>query len=94
MTLSRTIAEVISNIGILFDVFLILMFKLCADKFGPFFSFDVPHIGKTHRTAASIKALGAVAPSLICRNVYYAGAKHLLPILELLLPGIDLVSYH
>ena len=69
------------------------MFKLCADKFGPFFSFDVPHIGKTHRTTASIKALGAVAPSLICRNVYYAGAKHLLPILELLLPGIDLVSY-
>lgn len=39
-----------------------------------------------------IKALGAVAPALVCRDVYYGGAKHLLPVLELLLPGIDLVS--
>lgn len=38
-----------------------------------------------------IKALGAVAPAIVCRDVYYAGAKHLIPILELLLPGIDLV---
>ncbi|KAM5538277.1 hypothetical protein V8D89_008164 [Ganoderma adspersum] len=45
---------------------------------------------ETHRTTAVIKALGAVAPALVCRNVYYPGAKHLLPILELLLPGIDL----
>ncbi len=28
---------------------------------------------------------------MVCRNIYYQGAKHLLPILELLLPGIDLV---
>ena len=47
---------------------------------------------KTQRTTAVIKALGAVAPALVCRDVYYAGAKHLLPVLELLLPGIDLVS--
>ncbi|KZT06355.1 uncharacterized protein LAESUDRAFT_653878 [Laetiporus sulphureus 93-53] len=45
---------------------------------------------ETQRTIAVIKALGAVAPALVCRHVYYAGAKHLLPILELLLPGIDL----
>ncbi|KAI1797633.1 hypothetical protein LXA43DRAFT_1126323 [Ganoderma leucocontextum] len=45
---------------------------------------------ETHRTTAVIKALGAVAPALVCRDVYYPGAKHLLPILELLLPGIDL----
>ncbi|KAH8100502.1 hypothetical protein BXZ70DRAFT_1022407 [Cristinia sonorae] len=45
---------------------------------------------ETQRTTAMIKALGAVAPALVSRNVYYGGAKHLLPVLELLLPGIDL----
>ncbi|CDO70270.1 hypothetical protein BN946_scf184942.g70 [Trametes cinnabarina] len=45
---------------------------------------------ETHRTIAVIKALGAVAPAMVCRHVYYAGAKHLIPILDLLLPGIDL----
>ncbi|EMD41658.1 hypothetical protein CERSUDRAFT_110231 [Gelatoporia subvermispora B] len=45
---------------------------------------------ETQRTIAVIKALGAVAPAIVCRHVYYPGAKHLLPILELLLPGIDL----
>ncbi|PCH33392.1 ARM repeat-containing protein [Wolfiporia cocos MD-104 SS10] len=45
---------------------------------------------ETQRTIAVIKALGAVAPALVCRHVYYSGAKHLLQILELLLPGIDL----
>ena len=47
---------------------------------------------ETQRTTAMIKALGAVAPALVSRNVYYPGAKHLLQILELLIPGIDLVS--
>ncbi|RPD81724.1 hypothetical protein L226DRAFT_527984 [Lentinus tigrinus ALCF2SS1-7] len=45
---------------------------------------------ETHRTTAVIKALGAVAPAMVCRDIYYHGAKHLFPILELLLPGIDL----
>ncbi|OBZ79723.1 Proteasome activator complex subunit 4 [Grifola frondosa] len=45
---------------------------------------------ETHRTTAVIKALGAVAPALVCRDIYYPGAKHLIPILELLLPGIDM----
>ncbi|KDQ54765.1 hypothetical protein JAAARDRAFT_71570 [Jaapia argillacea MUCL 33604] len=45
---------------------------------------------ETQRTLAVIKALGAVAPSLVCRDVYYPGAKHLIPILQLLIPGIDL----
>ena len=40
-----------------------------------------------------IKALGAIAPAIVSRKVYYAGAKHLVPILELLIPGIDLVSF-
>ncbi|EPQ60969.1 hypothetical protein GLOTRDRAFT_135553 [Gloeophyllum trabeum ATCC 11539] len=45
---------------------------------------------ETQRTMAVIKALGAVAPAVVCRDVYYPGAKHLINILELLLPGIDL----
>ncbi|KAF8887958.1 hypothetical protein CPB84DRAFT_1816581 [Gymnopilus junonius] len=45
---------------------------------------------ETQRTIAVIKALGAVAPAIVCRDVYYPGAKHLVPILELLIPGIDL----
>ncbi|KAJ3990413.1 hypothetical protein F5890DRAFT_1398687 [Lentinula detonsa] len=45
---------------------------------------------ETQRTIAVIKALGAVAPAIVCRNVYYPGAKYLVPILDLLIPGIDL----
>ena len=41
-----------------------------------------------------IKALGAVAPALVSREVYYPGAKYLVPILQLLIPGIDLVRYY
>ncbi|KAG6902315.1 hypothetical protein C0995_001694 [Termitomyces sp. Mi166 len=46
---------------------------------------------ETQRTIAVIKALGAVAPAIVSRNVYYPGAKHLVPILQLLIPGIDLL---
>ncbi|KAA1468544.1 hypothetical protein DENSPDRAFT_833875 [Dentipellis sp. KUC8613] len=45
---------------------------------------------ETQRTIAVIKSLGAVAPALVSREVYYPGAKHLIPILQLLIPGIDL----
>ncbi|KAI0322289.1 hypothetical protein OF83DRAFT_1094493 [Amylostereum chailletii] len=45
---------------------------------------------ETQRTIAVIKALGAVAPALVSREVFYPGAKHLVPILQLLIPGIDL----
>ncbi|KAE9410746.1 ARM repeat-containing protein [Gymnopus androsaceus JB14] len=45
---------------------------------------------ETQRTIAVIKALGAVAPAIVCRKVYYPGAKYLVPILDLLIPGIDL----
>ncbi|KAJ8514936.1 hypothetical protein ONZ45_g7571 [Pleurotus djamor] len=45
---------------------------------------------ETHRTMAIIKALGAVVPALVSRQVYYPGAKHLVNLLHLLIPGIDL----
>ncbi|KAG8932798.1 hypothetical protein FRC01_012282 [Tulasnella sp. 417] len=49
---------------------------------------------ETQRTLAVIKALGAVALGIVSRDVYYGGAKHLVQVLELLLPGIDAVSQH
>ena len=47
---------------------------------------------ETRRTTAMIKALAAVAGAIVSRDVYYPGAKHLLGVLDLLVPGIDLVS--
>ncbi|GAA5959559.1 hypothetical protein JCM21900_003196 [Sporobolomyces salmonicolor] len=44
---------------------------------------------ETHRTTASITALSTVAPALISRSNYSSGAKHLLPLLDLCLPGLD-----
>lgn len=51
-------------------------------------------VKQTQRTIAVIKALGAVAPSIVSRDVYYPGAKYLVTILQLLIPGIDLVRHH
>jgi proteasome activator subunit 4 len=46
---------------------------------------------QTQRTTAMIKALGAVALGFVSRDLYYGGARHLVPVLQLLIPGIDLV---
>nr|GAT49743.1 membrane protein [Mycena chlorophos] len=45
---------------------------------------------ETQRTIAVIKALGAIAPAIVSRKVYFPGAKHLVPLLQLLIPAIDL----
>lgn len=47
---------------------------------------------QTQRTLSVIKALSSIVPAIISRDVYYPGAKHLITILQLLVPGIDLVS--
>ncbi|KAL0950828.1 hypothetical protein HGRIS_007590 [Hohenbuehelia grisea] len=60
---------------------------------GPILERAVPSLEalvETQRTIAVIKALGAVVPALVSREVYYPGAKNLVPILNLLIPGIDL----
>lgn len=44
---------------------------------------------ETHRTTATLTALSALAGPLISRDIYPAGAKHLVPLLELSLPGLD-----
>jgi proteasome activator subunit 4 len=48
---------------------------------------------ETHRTVAIIKGLGAVSMGMVSRSMYYPGAKHIAPVLELLIPGIDLVRH-
>ncbi|KAG6910596.1 hypothetical protein DXG01_009547 [Tephrocybe rancida] len=45
----------------------------------------------TQRTIAVIKGLNAIASTIVSRDIYYPGAKHLVPILHLLIPGIDLL---
>ncbi|WFD34224.1 Proteasome activator BLM10 [Malassezia cuniculi] len=44
----------------------------------------------THRTTSVLSALAALAQPLVDRTLYPAGAKHLVPLLHLSLPGIDL----
>lgn len=45
---------------------------------------------ETHRTNSAINILKDIASPLICRENYPAGGKHLLPLLHLSIPGIDM----
>ncbi|KAG1755021.1 uncharacterized protein EDB91DRAFT_1096855 [Suillus paluster] len=45
---------------------------------------------ETQRTLSVIKALSSIVPAIVSRDIYYPGAKHLITILQLLIPGIDL----
>ena len=44
----------------------------------------------THRTTAVLSALASLVQPMVDRALYPAGAKHLVPLLHLCLPGIDL----
>ncbi|PWN54156.1 hypothetical protein IE53DRAFT_24314 [Violaceomyces palustris] len=44
----------------------------------------------THRTTAIISALSTLGPVMVSRQLYRAGGKHLVPLLQLCIPGIDL----
>ena len=44
----------------------------------------------THRTTAVITALSTLSPVFTSRQLYRAGGKHLVPLLQLCIPGIDL----
>ena len=48
-------------------------------------------INETHRTTAVLVALSEVALPLVSEDVWFGGQKHIVPLLELCLPGIDLV---
>ena len=48
-------------------------------------------VNETHRTTAVLSMLSAVAYPLVSEKIWFGGQKHLLPLLELCIPGIDLV---
>lgn len=49
-------------------------------------------VNETHRTTAVLSILSAVALPLVSEKIWLGGQKHVVPLLELCLPGIDLVS--
>ena len=49
-------------------------------------------INETHRTTAVLSMLSGIARPLACEKVWLGGQKHIVPLLELCIPGIDLVS--
>jgi proteasome activator subunit 4 len=49
-------------------------------------------VPQTQRTLSVIKALSSIVPAIVSREIYLPGAKNLITILQLLVPGIDLVS--
>jgi len=48
-------------------------------------------VNETHRTTAVLNILAAVPRPLVSEKIWFGGQKHLLPLLELCIPGIDLV---
>ena len=49
-------------------------------------------VNETHRTTAVLNSLACLALPLVSEKVWLGGQKHILPLLELAIPGIDLVS--
>jgi len=48
-------------------------------------------VNETHRTTAVLSMLSGISRPLVSENVWLGGQKHLVPLLELCIPGIDLV---
>ncbi|KAI0823074.1 ARM repeat-containing protein [Trametes gibbosa] len=47
-------------------------------------------VNETHRTTSVMTMLSAVALPLVSEKIYLGGQKHIVPLLELCIPGIDL----
>jgi proteasome activator subunit 4 len=48
-------------------------------------------VNETHRTTTSLSTLAMLALPLVNESIWLGGQKHLLTLLELSLPGIDMV---
>jgi proteasome activator subunit 4 len=48
-------------------------------------------VNETHRTTAVLSTLSLVARPLVSEEIWLGGQKHVVPLLEMALPGIDLV---
>lgn len=49
-------------------------------------------INETHRTTTVLTTLCAVSLPLVSEKIWLPGQKHIVPLLELSVPGIDLVN--
>jgi proteasome activator subunit 4 len=49
-------------------------------------------VNETHRTTAVLSTLSAVALPLVNEGIWFGGQNHLMVLLDLALPGIDMVS--
>jgi proteasome activator subunit 4 len=49
-------------------------------------------VNETHRTTAVLSMLSGIARPLVNERAWLGGQKHIVPLLELCIPGIDLVS--
>lgn len=50
-------------------------------------------VNETHRTTAVLSMLSGIARPLVSEQVWLGGQKHIVPLLELCIPGIDLVCF-
>lgn len=48
-------------------------------------------VNETHRTTAVLSMLSGIARPLVTEKIWLGGQKNLVPLLELCIPGIDLV---
>ncbi len=49
-------------------------------------------VNETHRTTAVLRMLSSVTDPLTTESLWLGGHKHIIPLLELCIPGIDLVK--
>lgn len=50
-------------------------------------------VNETHRTTAVLSMLSGISQTLVSERAWVGGQKHLVPLLELCIPGIDLVWF-
>lgn len=48
-------------------------------------------VNETHRTTAVLNMLSGVPLPLVSESTWFGGQRHVIPLLELCIPGIDLV---
>jgi hypothetical protein len=48
-------------------------------------------VNETHRTTAVLSMLSGIARPLVTEKIWLGGQRHIVPLLELCIPGIDLV---
>jgi proteasome activator subunit 4 len=50
-------------------------------------------VNETHRTTAVLSMLSGIARPLVTESIWLGGQKHVVPLLELCIPGIDVVQF-